>query len=46
LDRLMSRFEKQSGKKAWAVSAVTGKNIDALLLEIERQIMPAQELTT
>jgi GTP-binding protein len=43
LDQLVTRFEKQTGQKPWAISAVTGKNVEPLLLEIEKRVMPHEE---
>ncbi len=43
LERLIKRFEKQTNQKPWAISAVTGKNVEQLLLEIEKLVIPQEE---
>ena len=43
LEKMVVKFEKKTGKKPFAVSAVTGKNVDALIFEISKFIFPSEE---
>lgn len=40
LEKVVTRFEKQIGQKALAVSAVAGKNIEKLIFEVSQIIFP------
>jgi GTP-binding protein len=44
LDRLMAQFEKLLGRKPFAISAVTGKNVDSLIFEISKFLFSNEEL--
>ena len=43
LDRLIVKFEKILGRKPFTISAVTGKNIEALVFEISKFLFPDED---
>ncbi|MBX2995517.1 MAG: GTPase ObgE [Bdellovibrionaceae bacterium] len=46
LDRIMIKLEKLLGRKPFAISAVTGKNVESLIFEISKFLFTEEELQT